>query len=162
MPSKIIIGTQRSGSNLLRLMLNQLPEIETPHPPHLLQIFTPLLTGYGSLDVKENFETLVNDVWQYIQVNPVAWYNFNTTPAQIINRYKQPSLTEIFRVVYEIKAEYKHARYWSCKSMANVYFLQEMEAGMQPFYIHLLRDVAASFKNAIVGEKHIYLIGLGA
>ncbi len=30
-----MIGTQRSGSNLLRLMLNQLPEIAAPHPPSL-------------------------------------------------------------------------------------------------------------------------------
>ncbi len=31
-----MIGIQRSGSNLLRLMLNQLPEIAAPHPPHVL------------------------------------------------------------------------------------------------------------------------------
>ena len=31
-----MIGTQRSGSNLLRLMVNQAPDIAAPHPPHIL------------------------------------------------------------------------------------------------------------------------------
>ena len=38
------IGTQRSGSNLLRLMLNQLEGIYAPHPPHILKTFYPLNT----------------------------------------------------------------------------------------------------------------------
>ena len=37
-----MIGTQRSGSNLFRLMLNQLPEIAAPHPPHILIRLMPL------------------------------------------------------------------------------------------------------------------------
>jgi len=32
-----MIGTQRSGSNLLRLMMNQLKDISSPHPPHILE-----------------------------------------------------------------------------------------------------------------------------
>ena len=45
-----MIGTQRSGSNLLRLMLNQQPAIASPHPPHILERFMPLLPLYGNLD----------------------------------------------------------------------------------------------------------------
>jgi hypothetical protein len=45
------IGTQRSGSNLLRVMLNQLPEISAPHPPHILKTFFPLLPLYGNIEV---------------------------------------------------------------------------------------------------------------
>ena len=46
--------------------------------------------------------------------------------------------------------------------MSNVHFANEIEAsGLNPLYIHLYRDgrdVALSFKNAIVGEKHIYFL----
>ena len=45
-----LIGTQRSGSNLLRLMLNQLDEICAPHPPHILSVFLPILSKYGNLE----------------------------------------------------------------------------------------------------------------
>ena len=57
-----MIGTQRSGSNLLRLMLNQLPELAAPHPPHILQRMTPLLSEYGDLSRPKAFAELVDDV----------------------------------------------------------------------------------------------------
>ncbi|HLP52870.1 MAG TPA: sulfotransferase [Chitinophagales bacterium] len=158
----LIVGTQRSGSNLLRLMLNQLPEIEAPHPPHLLQIFSPLLPLYGDLKVNKNFTRLVSDIADYVNANPVAWHDVTFSVDEIMKRVKETSLTDIFRVVYQIKAEKKNARYWCCKSMANIYYIPEIEsAGWQPYYIHLLRDgrdVAASFKNSIVGEKHVYFV----
>ena len=50
-----MIGTQRSGSNLLRLMLNELPRIAAPHPPHILQRLMPLVPNYGDLEQRENF-----------------------------------------------------------------------------------------------------------
>lgn len=143
-------------------MLNQLKEIEAPHPPHLLQMFSPLLPLYGDISIETNFVKLVGDIADYVNANPVAWHNVTFSVDDIIKRVKEKSLTDIFRVVYQIKAEEKNARYWCCKSMANIYYIPEIEsAGWQPYYIHLLRDgrdVAASFKNSIVGEKHIYFV----
>ncbi|MDH3309864.1 MAG: sulfotransferase [Gammaproteobacteria bacterium] len=51
--SIFMIGTQRSGSNLLRLMLNQLPRITAPHPPHILPRLMPLLVNYRDLERRE-------------------------------------------------------------------------------------------------------------
>src|SRR5205085_1209944 len=156
----LIIGTQRSGSNLLRIMLNQLKEIEAPHPPHLLQIFFPLLPLYGSLEKDLNFKTLIEDICRFAEVNPVKWTRMDFNREEIFNRCNKRSLTSIFKAIYEIKAEIKHAQYWCCKSMANLYYIPQIESeDIHPFYIHLIRDgrdVAASFKRAIVGEKHIY------
>ncbi|MES2621294.1 MAG: sulfotransferase [Bacteroidota bacterium] len=160
--SILIIGTQRSGSNMLRLMLNQLPEIEAPHPPHLLQIFFPLIHVYGDLKNDSNFKKLIDDICCYVDANPVPWSNVELGRITVFNRCTQRTLVEISKVVYELKAEAKGASYWCCKSLANVYFIPEIESGgLNPFYIHLIRDgrdVAASFEKAIVGEKHIYLI----
>ncbi len=159
----LIIGTQRSGSNLLRLVLNQSPAIEAPHPPHLLQTFSPLLPAYGNLADEKNFRQLVKDIVGFIQVNPVPWRNVELNEEEVFKRCHANTLYEIYRVVYTLKAEFKNARYWCCKSMANVYYIPEIEqAGLKPYYLYLVReghDVAASFKNAIVGEKHMYFIG---
>jgi hypothetical protein len=158
----LIIGTQRSGSNLLRLMLNQLPEIDAPHPPHLLQVFFPLLPLYGDLNEAGNYSALIADVCRYIEVNPVRWTNAELNADTIFNRCRHRTLIELYKVVYELKAEKSNAKYWCCKSLANIHFIQEIEsAGLKPFYIYLLRDgrnVAASFERAIVGEKHMYFI----
>ncbi|HWB64150.1 MAG TPA: sulfotransferase [Chitinophagales bacterium] len=156
----LIIGTQRSGSNMLRLMLNQLPEIAAPHPPHILSVFFPLLPGYGNLETEENFMLLVTDVCRFVKANPVPWRLNMLTPAQIRSRCHHSSLVEVFKAVYEIYTQHHDAQIWCCKSMANLYYIAQIEQqGLHPIYIHLVRDgrdVAVSFRKIIVGEKHIY------
>ena len=90
------IGTQRSGSNLLRLMLNQLQGIYAPHPPHILKTFYPLLAKYGNLNSKKNFEFLIDDVISWIRLNPVKW-NEIPTKNQILEKVMGRSLFQVFR-----------------------------------------------------------------
>lgn len=154
-----IIGTQRSGSNLLRVMMHQSSHICAPHPPHILQIFFPILGMYDDLNSEHNFRRLVSDVFELIRLNPVGW-NIAFGVQDILDRCKNNSLPQVSKAVYELKALQKNSRYWCCKSMANVKYYSKMEkAGVHPFYIYLYRDgrdVALSFKKAVVGEKHIY------
>jgi hypothetical protein len=160
--SLLIIGTQRSGSNLLRLMLNQLDEIVAPHPPHILQNFFPLLDRYGDLCSEESFRLLIEDVCRFVELNPVPWTDVVLRRDKIRERCQKSSLVEVFKAVYETAAEVKGASAWCCKSMANLYYIPQIEAsGLEPVYIHLFRDgrdVAMSFKKTIVGEKHSYNI----
>ena len=61
-----IIGTERSGSNLLRVMLNAHSGIVLPHPPHILRYFSPLEKAYGDFEESENLSRLVSDVLRLI------------------------------------------------------------------------------------------------
>lgn len=156
------IGTQRSGSNLLRLMLNQLPEISAPHPPHILKTFFPLLPKYGDLSLTTNFHQLAKDVCAWVNANPVPWEGVVLDPDDILSQCLENSLLEIFRCVYETKARHDQAEFWCCKSMESVNYADQIEkAGIHPFYIHIYRDgrdVALSFLKAIVGPKHVYYL----
>ncbi len=156
-----IIGTQRSGSNLLRLMLNQFDEISAPHPPHILQRFIPLLPKYEDLTNQQNFLQLVDDVCTMVELNPVPW-NVFFDREEIANSCTTNTIFELFRVIYSLKAKQEKAKFWVCKSMANVNFARGIEdSGMNPKYIYLYRDgrdVACSFKKAVVGEKHVFHI----
>ncbi len=157
-----IIGTQRSGSNLLRLMLNQFDEISAPHPPHILQRFIPLLPKYGDLTNQQNFLQLVDDVCALVELNPVPWTGLKLDRREILELCKEGRLIEIFRVIYDLKAKQDKSSFWACKSMTNINYTKDIEeSGMRPLYIHLYRDgrdVTCSFKKAIVGEKHVYHI----
>lgn len=155
-----IIGTQRSGSNLLRLMLNELDQVIAPHPPHILKIFSALLPEYGDLKIESNFRQLIADVCRLIKTNPVVWERIDLDEDKIYQRCLDKTLVEIFRIVYELMADANGATYWCCKSMANVKFADQLESfEVKPQYIRLIRDgrdVAASFKKVAVGEKHAY------
>lgn len=160
-----IIGMQRSGSNLLRLMMNQLDEIASPHPPHIMQRLHPLLRYYGELTYEDNFLQLAEDVCRLIELNPVPWNGVELDRDEVISRCRERSLVALHGAVYDLCAEQWGARTWCCKSLAIINYVDEVERYFnQPRYIFLYRDgrdVALSFRKAVVGEKHIYHIAKG-
>ena len=141
-------------------MLNQTDEIIAPHPPHILQTFFPMLPVYRDLEQEENFQQLVTDVCDFVKANPVPWKIKDLNPIQIRQRCAGKNLISIYRAIYETYAEQEGASIWCCKSMGNLYYIPQIESeGLKPIYLHLVRDgrdVAASFRKAIVGEKHVY------
>lgn len=157
-----MIGTQRSGSNLLRVMMDGLDSIAAPHPPHILQRFLPLLPKYGDLEEEANFRRLATDVCELVHVNPVPWEGVKIEVDAVLQACKQHSLYELFRVIYETAARDTDADFWLCKSMKNMFYADGIAStGIMPYYIYLFRDgrdVALSFQKAIVGEKHIYAL----
>ncbi len=161
-PPIFMIGTQRSGSNLLRLMLNQLTEIAAPHPPHILQRMMPLMQGYGDISDPEIFSRLVDDVCRLVEANPVPWEGVALNRSDVASRCREKSIIAVYGAVYDLYAEAKGAEAWCCKSLANVNYLPQIEAYFKkPRYIYLYRDgrdVALSFRKAVVGEKHFYNI----
>ena len=157
-----LIGTQRSGSNLLRLMLDQLPEVAAPHPPHILKVFSTFIHSYGNLSLRTNRVKLASDILYLVRNNPVPWEGFTIDAEKLADEAPQHSLTGVFTALYQAYAKTKNANVVCCKSMANIFFFRELEdLGLRPYYIYLYRDgrdVASSFRHTIVGPKHIYFL----
>ncbi|MDX1627328.1 MAG: sulfotransferase [Fulvivirga sp.] len=153
-----VIGTQRSGTNLLRLILNKLG-VSAPHPPHILKTFMPILSSYRDLNNQDCFRKLVHDVISWIDSNPVTW-NCQFKVDEVMDRCKSNSLISVLEAVYEIKMEADGMRLWCNKSTFNVHYFDLIES-IQPVYIHLYRDgrdVALSFRYTPVGPKHVYFV----
>jgi hypothetical protein len=157
-----MVGEQRSGSNLLRLILNQSKELVAPHPPHILQRLMPLMPLYGDLEEDNAFSRLVDDVCRLIETNPVPWAGVELDRQDVSARCRRRSLVAVYGAVMEICAEAHGARGSVCKSMQNIRWAQELDDYFpEPKYIYLYRDprdVALSFTKAVIGEKHPYFI----
>ena len=156
------IGTQRSGSNLFRLMLNEFDGVYAPHPPHLLKTFYPILSKYQNLNDDVNLPNLIGDMLKWIHNNPVRWKNVPSYN-ELVESLNKRSLFQIFRLLYTTNAikENKN-KFWCCKSLFNLKFynLKEFKS-LNPIYIYIYRDgrdVASSFKNASIGDKQIYFL----
>ncbi len=163
MDALFMVGEQRSGSNLLRIMLGQADEIAAPHPPHILQRIMPLLPLYGDLEDKDAFALLVDDVCRLIEKNPVAWEPIHTFDRDdVMSRCKVPSLVAVFGAVMDIYASANGKSKWLCKSMTYIKYANAFNAYFDnPKYIYLYRDardVTLSFTKAVVGDKHPYMI----
>jgi hypothetical protein len=162
MKAVFIVGEQRSGSNLLRLMLAQ-AGIAAPHPAHVLTRMMPLVASFGDISKDSNWHQLVDDCCALIERNPVPWNPLETLDrADIASRCRERSLVAIFGAIMDTYAEAHGQDMWACKSMGYIEFASQLDAYFgDPKYIYLYRDgrdVTLSFTKAVIGEKHPYHI----
>lgn len=162
METIFMVGEQRSGSNLLRLILNASGEIAGPHPPHILQRFMPLMDIYGDLTDEKQFMKLIDDVCRLVEYNPVPWEKVVLDRQDIRRRCRENNLVAVFGAVMEAYAEAQNASAWICKSMQNIRWADQLDSYFpNPKYVYLYRDprdVALSFMKAVIGDKHPYFI----
>ena len=69
MQALFLVGEQRSGSNLLRLMISNSHEIAAPHPPHILQRIDPVVPVQKILS-DTHFDQMVEIVCKLVEQNP--------------------------------------------------------------------------------------------
>ena len=170
-PVFFMIGSQRSGSNWLHTMIAAESKlIATPHPPHILKCFMPILGKFGDLCQEENLRILVDHVCEFVEKNPVPWVNANDQPI-IFDREEilqccQGStvpLVAAFEAVMDVFTKRNMRKTWMCKSMSYGKFHQQLyeHFGSRLRYVYLHRDprdVCLSFFKAPVGDSHYYVI----
>ncbi|MEM7144294.1 MAG: sulfotransferase [Verrucomicrobiota bacterium] len=165
-PPVFIVGEQRSGSNLLRVMLNQHSKLAAPHPPHFLERFMPLMPQYGHLDRKSAMAVLVDDVCRFVEANPVPWaMDGPLSRVGVLERCRgEEGLLGVYEAIMSEYAEHQNAERWVCKSLQNIRWVEELERHFErrAQYLYLRRDgrdVCFSFMNGFIGDKHPYCIG---
>lgn len=156
-----IIGTERSGSNLLRMILNESPELCVPHPPHFLKNLTSLATCYGNLESDANFENLVRDCLTYLKLHPYPW-ELLVSVKEVCQRAPLRSLLGIHCALYDLYSEREGKARWGCKSTFSVRHLAEISTELPTArFIHLVRDprdVCVSAMKSQFNHFHPYFI----
>ncbi|MFI7215852.1 sulfotransferase family protein [Micromonospora maritima] len=158
----LIIGTERSGSNLLRLVLNSHPHITVPHPPHFMHYFASLAPAYGDLRRDRNRRALVRDAQRLLRRHIHPWEH----PIDEERVFAQAG-PSVFGVVAAFYEEYRRAEgkpRWGCKSTFTVHHVAEVLAEYpRARFIWLVRDprdVAASAKRSVFNHFHPYRTAL--
>src|SRR3546814_2232666 len=64
-PPVFLLGSQRSGTTMLRLMLNNHPSLSIPHESVFITICFRRLSQYGDLGQKDNARQLLADVMRH-------------------------------------------------------------------------------------------------
>ncbi len=154
-----IIGTERSGTNLLRLILNSHSAIAVPHPPHIMKFFHPIEKIYRNLNNDKNFRKLIHDVCRIVELHPYPW-EVKPDRDNVFNSVKYRNLINIYFEIYNQYLRHTGKERWVCKST----FMIEHVAEILKYYpdarfIYLVRDgrdVAVSAKSSIFNHYHIY------
>ena len=155
-----IIGTERSGSNLLRLMLNAHSRIAIPHPPHVMRDMAPFAKAYGDLSDDGRFELMAKDMARLVNSHFAPW-PFNVNARELMENAPVRSLYGLYVALYEKYANEEGKARWGCKSTFMFKHIQEIRTvHLSPRFLHLVRDprdVAASADQSIFSQYHPYL-----
>lgn len=154
-----IIGTERSGTNLLRLILNAHPNIAIPHPPHIMRNFSGLIPLYHELGKDANFKRLIGDVVRSVELHHYPW-GIRLDSGRIFKEAKGRDLISIFFCIYNQFLESTGKGRWGCKS---TFMLLHVESVLKCYpparFIYMARDgrdVAASAKKTIFNRYSVY------
>ncbi|MCK9431368.1 MAG: sulfotransferase [Candidatus Omnitrophica bacterium] len=154
-----IIGTERSGTNLLRLILNSHSGISIPHPPHIMKNFSTLEPFYGDLGADRNFKALINDVVSMVELHPYPW-EIRLDREEVFRQSCGRDLISVFFAIYAQYLKKSGKKRWGCKSTFMLYHV----AAIRRYYPHAKflymvrdgRDVALSAKNSIFNHYCVY------
>ncbi len=159
-----LVGTQRSGSNLLRLLLGSLPGVFAPPSAHKLRDFQDLASRYGSLGEPSNRRRLAEDLGRLVDLNALAWPRIPDRLPAVVAAMGGPTLAHAVVAFYDAHARHLGKDLWVSKCLENVHFIAQLHvSGLPILYLHLVRDprdVAVSFSSAPIGPKDPQAIAL--
>lgn len=151
----LIIGTERSGSNLLRLVLDAHTRIAVPHPPHFMRY----LSG---IPYDGDVDAMVGDAMSLLRDHIHPWPHVIDRAA--VTEAAGPSLFGVVAAVYDQYRVAEGAARWGCKSTFMVEHVDEVLAALPDarflWLVRDPRDVAASAKRAVFGHCHPYRMAL--
>ena len=149
-----IVGTERSGSNLLRLILNAHSRISVPHPPHIMRYFSPLSPYYEPLAQARNIRRLVEDVLRLVRLHIFPW---STVPSVdfVLKTLRRRELFDVCVAIYEWHARFEGKPRWGCKSTFMIDHVETIATRIPSAKLIWLirdpRDVAASSIDSVFG-----------
>jgi hypothetical protein len=158
-----IIGTERSGTNLLRLMLNAHSAITVPHPPHIMKFFAPLEPLYGDLADDHCFRLMIADVCRMVELHTYPW-EIKPDRAKVFLDVQERNLLNVYFAIYNQYLGYSGKRRWACKSTFMIEHVAEILHSYPDarfiFMVRDGRDVAVSAKKSIFNHFHVYYSAL--
>jgi len=155
LPAPFVVGVNRSGTTLLRMMLDAHPELTVPPETH----FVPEL-----IEACESGKATAESILATI-TSQREWGDFGLTESQLLDAFGaiQPlDAGEALRAFYEAYAERVGKPRWGEKTPIYVKSMRKIERALpEARFVHVIRDgrdVALSIRDRAVKEHPIPVI----
>lgn len=109
-----ILYSERSGSNLLRVLLGNHPTISAPVPPQFYDSFMPYADRFGNLKQKENSIRTISMMKRYAN-HPFSNWELETDAEAIYNKFHPSNFVEIIDALYAANALQNKKTGYVCK-----------------------------------------------
>jgi len=148
-PVPFIVGVGRSGTTMLRLMLDAHPDLAIPPETHFVPALIDAIAAGATPEQAAETMTAVRQ-----------WGDLHTDPAEVVGRWQRLDAFEpgpALRAFYEIYAERQDKPRYGEKTPAYVKSMLKIEGAMpEARFIHVIRDgrdVALSRWKRTLGDK---------
>ncbi len=139
----IILASERSGTNLLRVLLGNHKDLHAPVAVHFFNTFKHIIELYGDLKKKENAVQLISHFLLSANHEYTNW-ELATDPQKIVEDFQVHSFATAFDGIYKELAKKNDLVHYVVKDndMFNFTHLtnQLQDAENEVYYIHLYRD----------------------
>jgi hypothetical protein len=156
-----IVSSPRSGSTLLRLLLNAHSTIAFPPPTFLWPFIYPFLYTYGDLANEKNLILLIEDILK-LQKNKPWPVEINTE--KVLSRLKKRGFLGVYSALMEFWCELHGKVRWGEKTPRNSFYIRDiLEHLPEAQFIHIIRDgrdVAVDWIENLDWPKNIYCTAL--
>ena len=149
-PPIFIVGSDRSGTTLLRLMLNKHSRIDIPDESDFISVLVDKRKKYGNLHDDNNLETLFADM---MAVKRLADWGMDISRVRSKVFSSSRTLRDIISAVFETHMKDNGKKRWGDKTPRYTKYITEIsEIFPDALFIHIVRDgrdVAASLKSVV-------------
>ena len=156
-----IVGTERSGSNLLRLVLDAHSRLSIPHPPHIMRFVHPLAPSYGDLADDRVFAELAADVSRLVAWHTYPWPHAPGA-AELVARSRGRTLFALYAAACESHCVQAGKARWGCKSTFMIHhgdvILRQYPAARFLLLVRDPRDVAVSARESVFNHFHPWFV----
>jgi hypothetical protein len=136
-PPIFLLGAQRSGTTMLRLMMNNHPNVAIPHETAFITIFDSRLGAYGDLSDRSNAGRLLHDV----SLHPLVKRGNLIKDAQAVLDRPIASYRDFIDAVFQSYADSVGKARWGDKTP---FYTQDIDILHRIFpdakFLHLVRD----------------------
>lgn len=152
-----VVSAPRSGSTLLRLILDTHPDIAVPPPGWLFDLVFPYLYSYGSLNNDANFLALAEDI---LATPTVQKWPLTITAAELAAAAEEKSFAGLYAALHMAYAKLGNKRRWGEKTPRNAFWIDEIHALFPDArFIHIVRDgrdMAIDISDSVLLPYSVY------
>lgn len=156
-----IVSSPRSGSTLLRLLINTHSKIAIPPPGFMFPFIYPFMSSYGDMTQDANFTALIEDV---IEFHRAKDWPKRLSVDEIKAAARERSFAGVYTAIHEIWAERHGKTRWGEKTPRNIFWIGEI-LGCFPDaqFLNIYRDgcdVAVDWMDNLDWPNNIYSTAL--
>jgi len=133
-----IVSAPRSGSTLLRLILDAHQRVAIPPPDWLFDLVFPYLYSYGDLKQSQNLLALAEDI---LATPTVSKWPDKPTAAQLVMTAGEPTFSALYAALHREYAKRAGKPRWGEKTPRNSFWMDEIRVLFPAAqFVHIVRD----------------------